>query len=504
MLMVRRRILPGLSMLVIGASLSGLVSPAWAQQQTAPAPAAQAPQTAAPAAPTPSAQPPQAAPLAPAAPAGEPLTLDQAVATGVKFNPRVTGSGDTLQASRALVTEAYAQNSLTANIQLTHTQVSAVPTFTLPVPAPPPQFVTFETVSFGQSQQTQAQVTVAKPLWTGGRIPAAVRQAKAGVSASREDLRRTYQTVNNDVEHAYYAVLLAEELVKVADQATAAAREHLRVAEANLAAGTAPRFDVLRAEAQVAQNEQGSIQARNGLNLARAALNNAMGVPQPRDYQLTSPLALPQPETTPLDALVKQAESARPEVGQAQAQINAFGGAVDFARSDKQPTLGVAWIYSKVINASIVQVTNWTLALQASLTIFNGKQTDAAIDHARSQQQAARALLEQVQQGIALQVRQAFLSINSARERVVAATKGVAQAEEAYRIATVRYNAGVSIGVEVLDAEAALTAARSNYAQAVYDYNAATADLEYAVGAWQPPAETPTLRMSPPMEKPKS
>lgn len=487
MLMVRRRILPRLCILVIGALLGGLVYPAWAQPQTAlaqqqTAPASESPSTG----------------------SGQPLTLDQAVATGLKFSPRIAASADTLQASRALVTQAYAANSLTANLQVTQTEVSAVPTFTLPVPAPPPQNVAFETVSFGRTHQTQAQATVAKPLWTGGRVAAAVRQAKAGETASREDLRRTYQTVNNDVKHAYYAVLLAEELVKVADQATAAAREHLRVAEANLAAGTAPRFDVLRAEAQVAQNEQNGIQARNGLDLARAALNNAMGVPQSKEYRLTSPLALPQPETTPLDALVKQAQSDRPEVGQAQAQVAAFAAAADFAGSEKQPQLGVAWVYSKVLNASIVQVTNWTLAFQASLLVFNGKQTDAAIEHARSQQRAARAQLDQVQQGIALQVRQAFLSVNSARERVIAATKGVAQAEEAHRIATVRYNAGVSIGVEVLDAEAALTAARSNYAQAVYDYNAATADLEYAIGAWRPPAEPPTLRLSPPREKSKS
>ena len=441
------------------------------------------------------------APVAQAAP--EPLSLDQAIATAIQYNPRVIQSEADLKAARALVTQTRAANSATANLQIVRTHVSDVATFVLPVAAPPPQFVTFETISLGRAQNTQGTLTIAKPLYTGGKIEAAVRQSRAGERAAGEGVRRTLQSLVTDVKQAYYTVLLTADLVKVAEQADAAAREHLRLAQAHFDAGTAPRFDVLRAEALVASTEQAVIQARNGLNLARAALNNAMGVAQDREFQLASTYTPPQPETALLQALVDQALKGRPEIAQVQAQVDAAGAAADQARANKRPTLGVAWVYSRVLDQTAFQVTNSTLAIQLSQNIFDGRQTSAAVAIARSQQESARALLEQTRQGIALQVRQAFLSINSAQERVAAAAKGVAQAEEAFRIATVRYNAGVSISVETLDAQAALTAARSDYARAVYDYNVAVAQLELATGSWQP-SQPSSPQVAPAAGKPAS
>jgi len=438
----------------------------------------------------------------PAAPAAaQPLGLDQAIATALQFNPRVAQAEQDLSAAQALVTQVRAGSSVVTDLEVVNTHVNKVASFVLPVPAPPPQYVSYETISLGRSQQTQATLTVAKPLYTGGKIPAAVRQSRAGASAVSEGLRRTLQTVVSDVKQAYYGVLLAADLVKVAEQTAATVREHLRLAQAHFEAGTAPRFDVLRAETQVADSEQVVIQARNGLNLARAALDNAMGLPQGQQYELKTSFAPPQGEVAPLETLVEQAHAARPELGQVKAQIDAAGAAADLARADKHPTLGVGWVYNRVFNTSALQVTNSTLALQATWPIFNGRQTSAAVSRARSQQESARALLEQIRQGIALQVRQAYLSLGAARERIAAAAKGVEQAEEAHRIATVRYNAGVSIGVEILDAQAALAAARNNHARAVYDYNVALTQLEFATGSWRP-AELSATPVAPPPQRP--
>lgn len=440
----------------------------------------------------------------PAAAALEPLTLEQAVATGLALNPRVREADANLRAAQATVTRAEAARSVTADVQVTNTHVSNVPELFFPVPAPPPQFLTFEKIEVTRAQQTTGTVTIAQPLYTGGQIPAAIRQTRAGESASSQQLRRTVQSVANDVKQAYYAVLLGADLVRVAQEALDAAREHLRVAQAHFDAGTAPRFDVLRAETRVAQSEQQLIQARNGLDLARAALDNTMGVPQGREYDLTTSFAAPGAPAPPLEELLEQADAARSEIGQVRAQVAASGAAADLARSERHPTLGIAAIYNRVLDATAFQVSNWTFALQAQLTIFNGEQTSAAVAQARRQQDSARALLEQVRQGIALEVRQAFLNISSARERIAAAAKGVEQAEEAYRIAIVRYNAGVSISVEVIDAQVALSAARTDYSRAVYDHNVALAQLEYAVGAWEPAQEQRASKPVPQTEKSSS
>jgi outer membrane protein TolC len=400
-----------------------------------------------------------------AAPAPEPLSLEQAVTTALTLSPLLYQAEQQLLAARDGVTQARAAGSVTAEIGVTHTRISEVSAFT-------------------SKDNTNGTVTVAKPLYTGGRIPAATRQARAGADATQAELQRARQTVTYDVKRAYYGALVAADFVAVAEGALASAREHLRVAQAGQDAGVAPRFDVLRAKARVAQSEQALIEARNGLNLARAALSNVMGVGQDREFALTTPLAEPT-DTADLDlaALTSRAQEARPEVHQTQALIEAAGAGVSLARSAKHPTLGVAWVYSRVLETSAFQVSNWTLALTAGLNIFDGRQTSAAVSRARHERERARGLLEQVRQGIALQVRQAYLDLDSARERIAAATTGVTEAEEAHRVAGLRYQAGVGISVEVIDAEVAVASAGNDYARAVYDYNVAAAQLEYAVGA---------------------
>ena len=444
-------------------------------------------------------QEPAPAVSAPAAP--EPLALEQAVATALALNPRIHEAEQNLAAARATVTQARAGRSPTADVQVTRTRISDVAQFPMPVIGPSGG-LEFKTVSLARKEQTQGTLTVIQPLYTGGRIPALIRQSKAGVSGSEEGLARTQQTIVNDVKQAYYGVLVAADFVRVADDALASAREHLRVAQARYDAGVAPRFDVLRAETRVADGEQSLIQARNGLDLARAALNNAMGVPQDRGFELTTPFVQPPVAAGALSELIAQAEQSRPELGQIQAQIGASGAAADVARSDKYPTLGLAWVSNRVLDATAFQVSNWTLSLAARMTVFNGKQTSAAVSRARHEQESARALLEQVRQGVALQVRQAYLALNSASERITAAAKGVEQAQEALRIANVRYQAGVSISVEVIDAEVALATARNQYAQAVYDYSVALAALEYAVGASPTAAEPAAQPPAAPVETP--
>ena len=86
--------------------------------------------------------------------------------------------------------------------------------------------------------------------------------------------------------------------------------------------------------------------------------------------------------------------------------------------------------------------------------------------------------LEQTKLGVAFEVRSAALTVQEAMERISSTADNVAMAEEALRLATVRYTSGYSVLVEVTDAESALTQAKYNLVRARYDYNIALADLQ--------------------------
>jgi len=81
-----------------------------------------------------------------------------------------------------------------------------------------------------------------------------------------------------------------------------------------------------------------------------------------------------------------------------------------------------------------------------------------------------------------LQVRQAFLSIKEAEKRIDTSQVAVNQAQEDFRMSQVRYEAGVGTNLDVIDAELALTQAKTNYIQALYDYNTSKALLDQAMG----------------------
>jgi outer membrane protein TolC len=125
----------------------------------------------------------------------------------------------------------------------------------------------------------------------------------------------------------------------------------------------------------------------------------------------------------------------------------------------------------------------WTVTLAANLPIFDGGTTAAKVAQARSDLRSAQAGREQLRQGIALDVRQAYLSVREAQARLEATAKSVEEAREAVRLAEARYAAGVGTSVEVTDAVAAFTGASTNNVTAIYDARISLARLDNAVGA---------------------
>jgi outer membrane protein TolC len=124
-----------------------------------------------------------------------------------------------------------------------------------------------------------------------------------------------------------------------------------------------------------------------------------------------------------------------------------------------------------------------TLAL--SIPIWDGGITKARVAEANADLSKAADTLTQVKLGVSLEVRTAALNVQDSLDRVSTTAENVSLAVEALRLANVRYNAGISTLVEVLDAESALTQARFNNVNALYDYTTAVADLERAT-ATQP------------------
>jgi outer membrane protein len=240
----------------------------------------------------------------------------------------------------------------------------------------------------------------------------------------------------------------------------------------------------LRAEAELAAAQEQLLTAQNAVALAKAALNQLLGRPTNAPIEVAP---LPEPITPSSEALqtetfLTQALAHRPELRSAEAQIQAAQERVNLAKADKNPLLFLSSNYQRQTETGFSRDYAWSVNLIVQFPIFDSGRRESVLQEQEALLQQALAQREQLQRQIALEVEQAVRNYQVALQRLNTARAALASAEEAFRLAQVRYEAGVGTQVEVLDAQVALTRARANEIQALYDAHKAFARLVYATG----------------------
>ena len=330
----------------------------------------------------------------------------------------------------------------------------------------------------------ETKLQVEQPLYTGGRLSAGMDQARLGAQAQAQAKERVRQEVIFDVVRTYYGVLMAQRGEHVAKEAVKTVAAHVKTAENLYRAGVVVKSDVLSAKVALAKTREQAIVAGNQVKLAKAALNHYMGVDQATEYTIQGDLNY-VPVFFGLADLIKEALAERPDLQQVIFGTEATRRGIDFARAGYYPTVGVMANYA--FNDSgpkdlFSDGRSYTLAAMANWTVFDGLITQAQVERATLQTQKMERLQERVKSGIALQVRQAYLALDAARQRIQVTRTAVSQAKESQRIIHNRYQAGVTTMVEVLDADTALLGARLAAVQARYDHNLAQVQLDFALG----------------------
>ncbi len=405
--------------------------------------------------------------------ATEKLTLEEAIRLALKGNRAFQITALNLEKARERVREARALGNLQIQSSATYTRYDQVATARFG----PQQ------VRIGNIENRVAVLTLTQPIDISGIIRNSVRATSLGYELSLLDYERARNELILQVTNAYQSVARAEAFLRVAEEALKNARERLRITQVQVNTGVASRFDLLRAETQVAQNEQALLNARNQVEIAKAVLNNLLGRDLNAPVQVVLPDSIPAMEQE-LDALIQEAYARRPELRAAErnqqlAQVN-----IDNARRGNLPTLALNGQWNFNLNTSVFNPRRqiFTATAVLSFPVFDGGVTRARVEQAHKDLQIAEMNLQQVKEGIALEVRTAYLNLQDARKRLEVARKGLEQATEALRLARIRYEAGVSPQLEISDAELAYTQAQTNLVNAQFDYLNAYSALQKAIG----------------------
>lgn len=404
----------------------------------------------------------------------KPITLDQALEIAFRQSPTIKVALAQIQRSQATVAEARANFLPKFNGEVIQQWQGPKVTFVAPG--------TTKELDIMPASDTRANASVLLPLDINNRLSFTTQIARYQNEIDYLNLRSVSQQLIFDVKSAYYNVLRAMGQEEVAQAAVDAANARLREANVRFTAGTAPKFDVTRAQVDVANLNQSLIQAKARVTTAISALNRVLGIDVNFPTQVVRNTVVVEDVKVDIPKSVEQAQTLRPEVMSLERLIRLNQTNARLQRTGVMPSLNATGQVTYDVKASGFSTSNtsWIAMLDLKIPIWDGGITAARVAQAYADANKATEQLEETKLLVALQTRTAALNLQEAIERVSTADANVALAEEALRLASVRYEAGVATLVEVTDAEAALTQAKTNAVNARYDYAVALADLQRA------------------------
>ncbi|HET9554949.1 MAG TPA: TolC family protein [Anaeromyxobacteraceae bacterium] len=408
----------------------------------------------------PAADPAAAAPAAGA----EPLTLERAVEIALAHQPQRAAARARTRAARARVGQAAAgllpQASATAGLGRSH--------------APEP---------VGTANSVSLGLQASQLLFDFGQTWNRTGAASASADAATQDERTTLQSAVLAVRAAWFNAGAARDLVEVARETLANREAHLAQVKGFVEVGTRPEIDLAQARADRASAVVQLIGAENDLATARAQLDQAMGLDAPSDAPLSAEPypAVPGEEGT-VEELLAEALRARPEVASLERQRAAQQATLRSVEGQYGPTLAASGKVGEAGTAVDDLSRSWSYGLTLTWPLFEGGRTRAQVEEARATLDGFDAQETTLRQQIRLELTQARLAVRAARASLEATGELVSSARERLRLAEGRYQSGLGSGIELNDAQVALTTAEAQEVKARFTLASARAQLATSLG----------------------
>ncbi len=396
-----------------------------------------------------------------------PLTLHEVVGLARDRHLSVKASRHMLQAAEAQKSEAFSRYLPSLGLEtgpsyshLPGANLAAIPGVGGMVGFPSSGTVIDTTLSLRQV------------VFDGFATSDAVRLAELGVDISREQLKASEQETMQNAALAYFQVLRAEGLRRVATETLAQDEEHLHQGEARFAAGNTTRMDVLQLKAIVANARVALKQAQNAVEIARLGLAHAIAQPV-----ADRPLAAPQG----LSVRLQESASAirqRPDFRQAELRVTQSETRSALESRGLWPTISATSRYSqRDANQGIVSA-----GVTVGWSFLDSSRVLRRMEASQNEAEASRLQLQLTSQVIELELQQGLKRRDEALGRAEALKEGLAAAQEAYRLAKERFVAGLATNVELRDVQTTLVQTENSLLQAETDWREAEVRLARAMG----------------------
>jgi outer membrane protein len=309
------------------------------------------------------------------------------------------------------------------------------------------------------------------------------RASSASVASLRATEQATVIQTVLTVRKAFFQAQAFNALVGVQAETLVNQIKHQTQTEGFVKVGTQPEIALAQARTDVANAKVALIQAQNNYRIAKAQLNQAMGVVQGVDYEVANEELPPLPgENQPVDTLTDIALKERPEIAAQQSNRDAQDLNLRAAWGGFAPALSIFGNVAETGDRLDSLGPAWDFGLQVTWGFFDGLRTPGVVKQAQGNLDNANAQLTAEELQVRFDVEQADATLEGSKTALVAAQEALVNAREQLRLAERRYETGVGSIIELSDAQVAATNAGAQLVQARFTLATARAQLLAALG----------------------
>ena len=336
-------------------------------------------------------------------------------------------------------------------------------------------------------------------LWDNGQREASFSQAKESRKATESRNLLIQQNLVFQVTQSYYNVLQAQELINVNEEVLARSRENTERVRAFLEVGSAIEADVATAQVREATDALALLNVQNNLVLELAGLPRIMGLDpgtvislaQDTTYQLYVQKGEIEVFPLSIEEVIQLALENRPEVPEIQARIKQLEWDLTLAKLDRLPRLDAQYDYNVNLDDYLRERENfkdfrsWDVTATLNFTIFDGGVTQRRVTEAELALEQAREDATDLERGIALEVRQAYLTLKTDERRLEISNTQVRDAELSLEVTRGRYEVEEATLLDFLQVQTEYARVLTDQVRAFYDYKISQAALQRAMGVIQ-------------------
>jgi outer membrane protein len=424
--------------------------------------------------------------------AQEPLTLEASVEIALKNSIVINIAKEGSQGATAQKREAITGFLPKFSTSYNYTRLNEAPFSRFQGLPPGPLYgLNGMEIPVGTVNNYNWVIEAKQPLFAGGGILANYQASRIGEDTALLEEKAQYQDVVQEVKIAYFNILRAQRIQDAARQSVEMLSAHRDVAENYFKVGMIPKNDLLHAEVELANGKQALVRAQNAVELAKSRFNTVLKRKIFAPVEVVDILTY-QPLKQSFEECLNIAQQSRLELKISSLKAAQAGKLVRVAQSDYLPAVSVVGNYTRfgdnpsVSGSDFKDAESWYIMAVANWNFWEWGKTKFRVDASKARENQAIDAAKELNDQITLEIKYAYLTLQEAQNQIAVSEKVIEQAEENFRISEERYKERVATSTEVLDAQTLLTRAKSEYANALGDYNVNYAKLQRAMGTIWP------------------